>query len=204
MIPRRLIRTVPTETSDEVEGFWAAAIDLHPEWDHVTLRDPLDPSQFPRTSPHWPRCSSGAQLAGLVRLEAVWTHGGVYIDSDVECYRPMDDLLVLGCFAGWEDDQTVPDAVFGATAGHPALDACLELAIGRLYSDSADWRDGAGAWSTGPGVFTAVLPNRDDVTLFGPDAFYPYHYTERDRRHEDHRSRVPTAYAAHHWHGSWL
>lgn len=195
MIPARMVRTVPEVTSDEVEGFWSEAIRLHPGWQMVTLRDPLDPADFPRTSPHWSRCTSGAQMAGLVRLEAILTDGGVYIDSDVECYRPFDDLLPLGCFAGWEDSQTVPDFVFGATAGHPAIEECMQSAIGCLDE---------GAWRSGPGVFTAILPNRDDVTLLGPDAFAPYHYTERHRRHEDHRSRVPSAYAAHHWHGSWL
>jgi hypothetical protein len=67
MIPRRLIRSVPTETSDEVEGFWKLAVDLHPNWEHVTLRDPIDTGGFPITGGLWadfqptrrPTCRAG-------------------------------------------------------------------------------------------------------------------------------------------------
>ncbi len=129
--------------------------------------------------------------------------GGIYLDSDVELYRPLNPLLPLSCFAAWEDPNTVPDAVVGATAGHPAILACLTEAIRRLTEpDTGDWHTGNGAWSTGPGVFTALLPSRDDVTLLPPESFYPYHYTERHRRHDDHRG--PDTYGAHHWAGSWL
>lgn len=204
MIPPRLIRTVPATTTDEVESFWAGACDMHPDWDHVTLRDPIDTALFPVTSPYWSRCVSGAQLAGLVRLEALLTLGGVYLDSDCEVYRPMDALLGVKAFAGWEDAQTVPDAVLGAEAGHPAINACLNLALVRLGSGDEDWRTGRGAWATGPGVTTTVLPGRLDVLLLPPGSLYPYHYTEKDRRHEDHATASPWAFLAHHWNGSWL
>jgi mannosyltransferase OCH1-like enzyme len=203
MIPARLIRCVPAETTEEVEQFWLTAIDLHPAWDHVTLRDPIDPGQFPLTAAVWPLCGSGAQLAGFVRLEALWHAGGVYVDSDVEVLRPFDELLSHRMFAAYEDAHTIPDAVLGAEAGHPALEACIDLALQRIRSHSPDWRTGDGAWSTGPGVTTTILPCRDDVTLFAPEAFFPYHYTEKHRRHEDFTGN-PNTYAVHHWNGSWL
>jgi len=204
MIPRRLFRTVPAETTDEAERFWRIAQDVHPDWDAVTYRDPLDPFLFPQTAAHWARCQNGAQLAGLVRLEALWTHGGVYIDADVECLRPFSPLCALRGFAGYEDPDVVPDAVLGFEAQHPAVGECLKLALERLTSDSADWRTGSGAWATGPGVTTAVLPGRVDVLLLPPGALYPYHYTEKKRRHADHRAEQPWTFCAHHWAGSWL
>jgi hypothetical protein len=195
-IPRILHRTVPTETTAEVEGFWRAACLMHPEWEHRTWRDPLDPADFPETSPVWDRCTSGAQLAGLVRLEALWHHGGVYIDSDVEMYRPLDPLCGVAGFAGWEDARVVPDAVLGFTPQHPAVAEMIDLAYAAV-------RDGHGAWKSGPGVTTTVLPGRRDVLLLPPGSMYPYHYTERHRRGEDHRSKQPWALMAHHWHHSW-
>lgn len=205
-IPRRLIRTVPETTTDEVEEFWQTAIDLHPDWDHITYRDPTNPADFPITSPYWSSCQNGAQLAGLIRLEALLTHGGIYIDSDVELYHPLDELLVTGAFAAWEDQDTVPDAVIGATAGHPAISACLDLALGRLIGGvpaEQNWRTGNGAWSTGPGVMTTLLPHRRDVVLLEPVSFFPYHYTEKHRRYEDF-TEVPGCFGAHHWAASWL
>lgn len=195
MIPRRIFRTVPETTSVEVERFWEIAEDLHPGWQMITYRDPIDPALFPITSPHWDRCTSGAQRAGLIRLEGLLQHGGIYLDSDVELYRPLDSLLGLAAFAGWEDAKVIPDAVLGAKPAHPAIGECLERAIAVL---------GEGPWASGPGVTTAVLPGRPDVLLLPPGSFFPYHYTQRDRRHEDHRTPNPWAFGAHHWEGSWL
>lgn len=195
MIPRRLVRTVPAMTSATVEHFWADACDLHPDWEHVTLRDPTDPIGFPITSPHWNACTSGAQRAGLIRLEELWHRGGVYIDSDFECYRPFDSLLGVDAFIGWEDASWAPDAVLGACPGHPAIRAALLLAMERLS---------LGASSSGPKVTTQTMTGRDDVLELPPGSFYPYHYTEKERRHEDHQATNPWAFGAHHWAGSWL
>lgn len=195
MIPRLIFRTVPAATSGEVEQFWADTTVLHAGWQMITYRDPIDPDLFPLSSPHWDRCTSGAQRAGLIRLEGLLRHGGIYLDSDVEVYRPLDSLLGVAAFAAWEDAKVVPDAVLGAKPAHPAIGDCLERAIDVLEQ---------GPWASGPGVTTAVLPGRADVLLLPPGSWYPYHYSQRDRRHDDHRTTNPWAFGAHHWEGSWL
>lgn len=202
MIPARLIRTVPKNTTAEVEAFWSGAQRLHPRWDTVTYRDPIDPGIFPITSPHWEKCTSGAQFAGLVRLEALYGTGGIYLDSDVELFRPLDSLRACSAFAAWEDDEVIPDAVLGAEPHHPAILACLELALERLNSDTTDWRTGPGAWGTGPGVTTTALPDRPDVLVLPPGSFYPVHYSQKN-----HLTRLkpdPWTFGVHHWHGSWV
>lgn len=203
MIPRRLIRSVPAHTTDTVDRWWKTAVDLHPGWDHVTYRDPIDPTEFPITAPVWHRAQNGAQLAGLIRLEALWMTGGIWLDSDVELFRPLDPLLTLSAFAGWEDGTVIPDAVIGAGAWHPAIRACLTLAIERITSDDIDWRTGRGAWATGPGVTTTIFANRTDVTLLTRAAFYPYGYWEKELAGNDFATN-PDTYGAHRWHGSWL
>lgn len=193
VIPRLIWRTVPEQTTDEVETFWLRIVELHPDWRCVTMRDPLDEAMFPMTAQHWHRCSKGAQLAGLVRLELLYRYGGVYLDSDVELYQPLDPLRYCRAFAAWEDARTVPDAVIGCVPRHPAIALALDVAIDSLEG---------GPWASGPGALTAVFPGREDVLLLPPASFYPYHYSERHRRHEDHRA--PYTFGAHHWAASWL
>jgi hypothetical protein len=195
-IPRILHRTVPADTTTQVEGWWEHWRQLHPGWELRTHRDPLHPADWPETADLWDRCQSGAQLAGLVRLEALWRWGGVYVDSDVEPYRSLEPLLHASAFAAWEDAKVVPDAVLGAEPAHPAVRLMLDRARAAILA-------GAKAWESGPGVTTAVLPGRPDVLLLPPGSFYPYHYTEKQRRREDHRGAQPWAFAAHHWHHSW-
>lgn len=196
MIPRRLIRCVPEVTTDEVEHWWWRWTDLHPEWEWVTFRDPIDPAQFPLLGHLFGSCVAGAQLAGLVRLEAVLTLGGVYVDSDVEPLRPIDDLLAHPCFIGTEDGHHLTDAMFGAERGHPGIFECVRRV---RAMDMA-----AGAQATGPLNTTAVLTGRDDVTVLARRMLYPYTYLERERRNEPFAETSPESYCVHHWHASWV
>lgn len=194
-IPRILHRVVPEERNAQSDAWWARFAELHPDWEQVTHRDPLDPADWPLTAPHWSKAANGAQFADLIRLEALLRFGGVYVDQDVEPLRTMDALLPLSAFAAWEDERSVPNAVMGATPDHPAVKACLDLMISRLPGET---------WQAGPGVLTTVLPGRSDVLLLPPGSFYPYHYQEKHRRGEDFRKTQPWAFVAHHWWGSWL
>lgn len=197
MIPRRLIRTVPAETSTKVEQWWQQACDLHPDWEHVTLRDPIDRDQFPITSGYWDTCESGAQLADLVRAEELFWRGGVYIDSDFECFTPFDPLLPLAGFAAWEDPERIPNAVMGFEPDHPALQEVLQLAIQRHHD---------GTWAAGVGVTTEVFQGRTDMLTLPPGAFFPYHWKNKDRADKTRtflQLTNPWAFGAHHWAHSW-
>lgn len=198
MIPKNLFRTVPEITTQAVDQWWIWTVEMFQEWNCVTYRDPLDPADFPLTGHLWELCQHGAQKAGFIRLELVYTHGGVYIDSDVQTHRSFADLLGLRMFAGWEDRHVIPDAIFGAEAGHPALKELIDAATCLVEM-------GYGPWDTGPGVFTDILPGRQDVTLFPPSTFYPYHYTRKKTADARHNwSQYPWCYAQHNWHASWV
>lgn len=191
MIPAVLHRTVPAIASDDAEYHWSVAGELHPGWDLFEWRDPLDPADFPLTSPHWWRCGSGAQFAGLIRLEVLHRYGGFYLDSDFELYRPLHPLRGAGLVAAWQDAGIIPDAFLAATPQHPCVAAAIELAISRLD---------IGAHASGPDVITELWPQHGAL-LLPPQSIYPYHYTEKSRRREDHRAANPWAFGAHHWAG---
>ena len=195
MIPRRFIRTIPASPPAGAGIFWERFQDLHPAWEFVTYQDPIDPALFPATAPLWPHCTSGAQLAGLVRLEALWRHGGIYVDADVEPYRSFEPLLGVEGFAAWEDVKVVPDAVLGARAGHPAIMTAIIEAKAAVKAER-------GAWESGPGVTTRLLPGRTDFLLLPPGAFYPVHYL--DPPPPAGWRPPPWAFARHHWAASWL
>lgn len=193
-IARILHRTVPETTSDEIESWWAKARTLHPGWELRTYREPIDPKDWPLTGDLFARCQNGAQKAGLIRLEALVTHGGVYLDSDVEPFRSLEPLLHVPAFAAWEDETTVPDAVLGAEANHPAFLEAIAKARSVIEG-------GGDAWQSGPGVTTELLPGRVDVLVLPPGAFYPHHYLEKHAAGT--RTASPWVFVEHKWHHSW-
>jgi mannosyltransferase OCH1-like enzyme len=139
------------------------------------------------------RARNHGERADLVRYEVLWRFGGVYVDVDVECLRPIDDLVAgLEAFAGYERSDLIGNAVLGAAPGHPAFARALELARHRVGQ-------GVVQASTGPGLVTEVLPQFPDVKLFGRETFYPYGFDEKKRRGE----QFPGSYAVHHWDKSW-
>lgn len=199
MIPKRLVRTVPEHTSPEMDDRWEMACALHPGWEHIDLREPVSPEGFPLASHLWPTCDSGSQKSDLIRAEELYHRGGVYIDSDVDCYRAFDPLLRLAGFAGYEDAGSVCTAVIGFEPAHPAVQALLYGGMER-HSE--------GAYLAAIGVANDVFPGRDDMVLLPPGSFYPVHYHARWANEVPRRWVVrkenPWAYCCHLWDGSWL
>ncbi len=197
-IPRILHRVVPEAPNAQADAWWAAFADMHPDWELMTHRDPLDPADWPETAPVWDKCENGAQFADLIRLEALLRFGGVYVDQDVQPIRSLEPLLPLSAFAAWEDERTVPNAVMGAVAAHPAIRECLDRMLAGLPAPT---------WQLGPGVLTAVMPDRDDVLLLPPESFYPVHYRDPERASKMsgfEPKRHPGTFVLHHYWGSWL
>jgi len=124
----------------------------------------------------------------ILRLYALLTYGGVYVDTDVTCLAHFDPLRKHRCFIGRESAQWVCPSVVGAECGHPYILAVLNAALSAVRSHDADDCNKRPNEITGPHLWTKVLKGRDDVTVLAPDLFYA------DAPHEG-------AYAQHHWAG---
>jgi mannosyltransferase OCH1-like enzyme len=141
------------------------------------------------------RCRSESERSNLIRYELLARFGGVYIDTDVECRRPIEPLLKgVEAFAGWESEHRLGTAILGAAPGRSVFEQLA--AFSRLASSMSV----NNVESTGPGLFTLVAADHPAVTRFDRELFYPYRWDEPHRRDEP----FPRAYAVHHWALSWL
>jgi mannosyltransferase OCH1-like enzyme len=132
------------------------------------------------------RLRAPTERADILRLEVVWRFGGVHVDADFECLRPIDPLIEEpDFFIGLGKPGRVNGALFGAVAGHPILDQALDAIRPREFY-------GYDKEATGPKFLDALLAGRDGVTFIEPEAFYPA--TPEARR---------TAYAVHHEARTW-
>lgn len=68
-----------------------------------------------------------AFVADYVRLFAVYTQGGIYLDTDVELIRPFDDLLARPYLFGVEYDDYPESGIFGAEAGSELIRQCMSF-----------------------------------------------------------------------------
>jgi mannosyltransferase OCH1-like enzyme len=114
-----------------------------------------------------------AERADILRLELLHRHGGVYLDADFECLRPIDPLLDgVECFLGLLDSGRVSNAVIGAVPGHPLLARAMAEVRPRTTYGPVD-REG-----TGPLLLERIRHEVDGVALFEPNVFYA---TEREQ-----------------------
>jgi len=80
-----------------------------------------------------------AHASDYIRLYALYTQGGIYLDSDVEVFRSFDELLSNRFFSGVEQFPMyysrhklsqicnhVQAAIMGGEANHPYLKECLD------------------------------------------------------------------------------
>ena len=94
-----------------------------------------------------------AFLSDYVRLAVVKQHGGIYLDTDVEVVRSLDEVLQYSAFFGFENDGMINTGQgFGAQAEHPAVIAMLEQ-----YEKMAPDENGVFELKACPALNTAAL-----------------------------------------------
>ena len=68
-----------------------------------------------------------AFVTDYVRLQVVFEHGGIYLDTDVELRKTLDPLLGNRAYFGFEDGKNVSTGLgFGAEEQHPLLRELME------------------------------------------------------------------------------
>lgn len=147
------------------------------------------------------RAGKYAFVADYMRCAALYTHGGVYLDTDVEVLRSLTPLLGRPMFLGYEAPGLVGTAVIGAAPGHPLLRRIMD----RLDDEA---RAGRISYRPGPELITEELRHfgADQVTLFPEEYFYPYnpHTSVAVRKKPLVSNMTENTYCVHQWEGSWL
>jgi hypothetical protein len=175
--------------SDEHARLGETWRELHPEWEYRLWTEQDVPAVVAADA-----ARNLAERADVLRYEILRRHGGVYVDVDVECLRPLDDLLNdVQAFAAYEVPGRLCNAVMGGVAHHPALNRVCDLVartVGRGHYPEA----------TATVMLTRAFEPMPDVTLFSAERFYPYLWDQSPADAEI----TEATYAMHHWAKSWL
>ena len=142
------------------------------------------------------------------RLDIVYEHGGVYLDTDVELIRNIDDLLENKAFMGFEQDGLFvsPGLGFGAEKHMPLLRETMDS----IYS-SRVFKLGPNEYDTTPSPIMNVefLERKglkknnqfqiiDGMTIYPSEYFCPIDYATGIM------TVTEATFSIHHYHASWL
>ncbi len=146
-----------------------------------------------------------AFITDVVRLYALVTQGGIYMDTDVEVLKPLDDILDYAAVSGFEAVDRIPTGLMACEAGHPLFTELLH------EYDTAHFRLADGSLDTTTNVtritdtclkYGLVLNNTKQTvggfTLFPKDYFCPKDSSTKQMEITDN------TYTIHHFDGSWL
>jgi hypothetical protein len=177
----------------EHERFGHSFRELHPGWEMKLWRE-HDLPALGIADEDACRARTHTELSNLMRYEILHRHGGVYVDTDVECLKPLQPLLRgIRAFAALELPGRVGNAVLAGAPGNRVFGRAARLTRVTM---------GGGAHSpdaNGPRLLTLVLEQDGEDTAILPAALiYPYRWDEPERRQE----QFPGAYTVHHWHSS--
>lgn len=77
-----------------------------------------------------------AFVTDYVRLFAMVTQGGIYMDTDVEVLKPLDPYLVNEAFSGFESETEIPTGIMGCEKGFPLFEELLNSYNDRSFINS--------------------------------------------------------------------
>jgi len=108
-------REIPEKYCAYIRG-WR---DLHPDWEIIKWNE----DNFDCEGNSWVKKAieqeNWALAADVIRSYVLLNHGGVYLDTDIELFKPFNELVAENdFFIGYESDFWFGCAVLGAKKGH--------------------------------------------------------------------------------------
>lgn len=142
------------------------------------------------------------------RMDIVYQYGGIYLDTDVELIRNIDDLLEINGFAGIEKvtHNLAFGLGFGAIKGHPLLKELCDVYATMHFLDIA----GKPNLTPNPQIVTEYISKKypgvlsdqkseiqNGFWIFPTEYFCPQNYETGIVEITDN------TYSIHHYHASW-
>lgn len=140
-----------------------------------------------------------AFMSDIARLEILYSHGGVYLDVDVELVKPLDSVFAKGNLIIGFESEFIGAGVICAVPGHPLIKSLID----RLEHHSHITNE----FVPIPKLITETLLNYSgsDVFIAPPEYFYPFNPFDRNRKTKQlmYSDITENTLAIHHYQGGW-
>lgn len=80
------------------------------------------------------RLKNGLFVSDYIRARAIYEQGGIYLDTDVRVLKKLDPLLSNQAFIGFENNDYLSAAIFGAEVHHPFIKDILDYYQDREFT----------------------------------------------------------------------
>ena len=147
-----------------------------------------------------------AFVSDYVRVKALYDMGGIYLDTDVEVYKPLDKFLVKESFWGFEEKNYIATSTIGARPGNKLIKQFLDFYEGKSYTEMAKGLE----TSTNVQIVTRIFKeigfkmNGEKQTIDNIGTIYPQEYFSPYDYINYYNKKTDKTYTMHHFYKSWV
>lgn len=195
---------------------------LHPDWEYKLWTDADIPNLKLHNKKYYDLAENLGAKADILRYELLLKYGGVYLDVDFICIKPLDWLLKYTFFAGAQPLDCAGhlcNCIIGAIPNHPILKDCVQ-ALGKSWDNNPEKQKNI-VDTVGPLHFQRsvmkFIDNKNLKLMILPSGFFfPIDFTKRLSGLEGLNSKktkksrrkaksllLPETHAIHYWTSTW-
>lgn len=148
-----------------------------------------------------------AFVSDFVRLKVLYEYGGIYLDTDVEIVKNMDNLLLHRFFAGLEAENIMSTAVIGAEQNSKVIAEFLSLYDAIHFIQDDDIYD----YTTNVQRLSACVKNKycrelvkPPIVLFKDAVIFDIDFFSVKNIYDGTIKISGNTYTIHHFAGSWF
>lgn len=135
-----------------------------------------------------------AFMADYLRIKILYENGGIYIDTDVQCIKPINELLNHDLLLGYEINNDINTGIIGASKHNEFIKNVLNFYNNKIMDSKV---------YTIPNVMKSVISDMNaqgrKIKIWPQEYFSPYNYYEKFNIN----SITSNTYCIHWYDGSW-
>lgn len=141
MIPRRIIYCWfgGKEKPENVQNCIKTWKEKMPDWEYMEINETNFDIHFNNYVENAYNNKAWAFVSDVARLWALYEYGGIYMDTDVIVYQPLEKFLVHNFFSGFEQPHYCVTATMGANKGNDLIKEMLDVYNTKTFEKHDNW-----------------------------------------------------------------
>ena len=176
MIPKRIIYCWfgGKDKPENVQNCIKTWKEHMPDWEYLEINESNFNINYNEYTQKAYESKKWAYVSDVARIWGLYNFGGIYMDTDVLVYKPLDEFLKHDFFTGFEQVHYPVTATMGACKGNKVIKEILDVYETKKFETHANWWE----YETNTMIISDVLGkyfNRDKIEYQEKDnmAIYP-------------------------------
>ena len=143
MIPKRIIYCWfgGKEKPQNIQNCIATWKEHMPDWEYLEINETNFDIHFNKYVEDAYNNKAWAFVSDVARLWALYQYSGIYMDTDVVVYQPLDKFLHHEFFTGFENAHYPVTATMGAKQGNTLIKEMLDIYNTKQFQIHENWGD---------------------------------------------------------------